>query len=416
MTKNRNPEKSFGKRICGILAIFFALAPCAAHAQTPTEEIIKNALQPDASSKNGLLVLSFSSSGITESVARTYSHIVAQNIANTNRFDVMYLDEAEDKIQKAAPELLPCFDLGCGIQIGNRLGVKWIIAGHIVLANSGAFILKVKLVNIDDNAIVLEESIRFTDENMDSRIYALASGISRSVPLVGKVVEANNKIALVSMGKKDGISVGDQLVVYREDPLQELPSSGTPKTDARRKNIAIIKITQVGEKISEAVYFQSIEIPKADHIATTYLNRRMQIRLIDHVRKELDTHERNVYEIRKEVDLSPVQLVDMEKSRWISKVENLESSREYWQYFIIGSGVATGYFLRNSVIADDTPKKEDSWKLAVSFGILGLSAYQYIAVNRQLQKLADEGRYKGYLELKPSPGLDGASLGYHMKF
>lgn len=417
MKPNTKPETDlFGRLLPILTASFCLLFAVAGFSQTPTEEIVKSTFQTSSSEKNGLLVLQFSATGVTESSARVYSNIVAQNIANTHRFDVIYLDEAEERIQKALPELLPCFDIGCGVQAGSHLGVRWIVSGHISLREAGLFALNVKLVDVQDNSIEFEETIRFNDENMDRRIHLMSARIARNVPLIGTVVEANNKLAVISVGEQDGISIGDQLVVYRKDTIRTLAPSGVSNSHVRRKNIAIVKITQVGEKISEGVYFQSIETAKPDQFVTTYLDKRRQIGMIDHVRKELDTYERNVYEIAEGIDLSPIQLIDIEKNKWIAKVKSQESSSGFWRYFIIGSGVATAYFVREYVGSDDNWTDKDDWKLLASAGILGYSLYRYVTVNHKLKELLDEGYYKGYLELKVTPELNGAGVAFHWKF
>ena len=416
MKSNSKPDKSRVNIVVVLSVVLYVLNAITGFSQTPTEEIIKSTFQTSSSENSGLFVLQFSASGITESAARFYSNAVAQNIANTNRFNVIYLNEAEDTIHMAAPELLPCFDIGCGIQIGNHLKVKWIVSGHIALTEAGSFILKVKLVNVYDNSIEFEDTVRFNDENMDRRIYLLCSRIAQSVPLIGTIVEANNKLAIISVGKKDGISIGDQFIVYRKDTIQTVTSSGATKKNVRRKNIAIIKITQIGERISEGVYFQSIEIPKPDQFVSTFLDKRRQIRLIDHVRKELDTYERNVHEITEKIDLSPIQLINIDKNKWISRVKAHEESRWFWQYCIIGSGMATAYFIKEYVGSDEKSPGVRDWRLLTSVGILGYSLYRYITINNQFNKLLDEGRYKGYLDLKISPELDGAELGFHLMF
>ena len=396
--------------LLSLLFLILGLIPISStFAQTPTEQLIKNTLQPLDSEKSGLFVLQFSTTGMTESAARAYTNIVAQNINNTNRFNVTYLEEAEELIQKSAPELLPCFEIGCGIQIGKILKAKWVITGHISLTEVGSFVLTVKLVNIFDNSLVFEETMRFTDTNMDRRMYLLSTRIARNVPLIGLIIEANNKIAIISLGEQDGISVDDQLIIYRNDIIRTASTTGLPKAHERRKNIGILRITQVGEKISEGVYFQSIEIPKTDHIVTTFLDKRRQIATVDEVRRELDTHERNVYEITERVELSPIQLIDQEKTKWLSKVRILEENQEYWQYFLIGSGVSTAYLLKEFEEGDD-------WRMMAAAGTLPYSTYQFIRTRNELNKLENEGRYKGYIELKINPEMDGVGLNYRFSF
>ena len=217
--------------LLSLLFLILGLIPISStFAQTPTEQLIKNTLQPLDSEKSGLFVLQFSTTGMTESAARAYTNIVAQNINNTNRFNVTYLEEAEELIQKSAPELLPCFEIGCGIQIGKILKAKWVITGHISLTEVGSFVLTVKLVNIFDNSLVFEETMRFTDTNMDRRMYLLSTRIARNVPLIGLIIEANNKIAVISLGgvvswkalKLAGDKLNEAIIQYARDKFNIL--------------------------------------------------------------------------------------------------------------------------------------------------------------------------------------------------
>ena len=377
-------------------------------AQTVAHDVVQSALKNPADAKTGLLVLQFGASGMTEEAARSFSTTIARNIANTNRFMVISPDEAENVVQKEAPELLPCFDIGCGIQIGRIMGATRVLAGHISLTAAGTFSLSVKLVNILDNNLEYEDSIRFNDSTMDRRFYTLSRRISNSIPLVGRILDANNKLAVISLGEQNGISVGDKLVIYKMKSLElEGPIGVNLRT--QRQNIGILKITQVGEKTSEGVYFQSIETPNPNNFVTSYLDKRRQIEIIDGIRRELDTYERTVYDIEKPVVISPLQLIDKELKAWIRNIRALEEKRDFWQMMLSGSAAATGFFVYQF-------QKGDDWKVLGSLGALGFSAYHYFKTKKTLSEKVDEGRFKGYLELRLSPSGDEGSIGYEIRF
>ncbi|MDH5561300.1 MAG: hypothetical protein OEY59_10665, partial [Deltaproteobacteria bacterium] len=306
------------------------------------------------------------------------------------------------------PSLLPCFDIGCGIQMGNILGSERVLAGHLSLAPSGLFNLSVKLVYIFDNSLEFEDSIRFNDKNMDRRFYQLSSRIAENTPLVGKILDANNKVAVISLGERNGVSVGDKLIIYRNKSLERdseiITSQGT-----RRKNIGILKITKVGARSSEGVYFQSNETPSPNQYVTTYLDKRKQIQLVEDVRKELDTHERNVYEIKRTIKLAPVKLEDIDKKNWIKYVRLAEDNRNFWQYALMGTGAFAGYSLAQYKDGDDT-------KLIASFAAVGYSIIHFFNGRNQLNRLLDDGRFKGYIDIKITPDLRESRLEYRVLF
>ncbi len=378
------------------------------NAQSLTEDVLQNALRKPDSEKNGIIVLQFDASGMTESAARAFSIMVAQNLANTNRFDVIPLEDVETEAEKSMPNLLPCFAIGCGIQMGKLMESDWILSGHISLTTSGMFSLNVKLVFIFDNSLAFEDTIRFTDETRDRPFYQLANRVADNAPVLGRIVEANNKIAVIDLGEKNGVTVGDQLVIYRN--LNVRTDSGEVLSESvRRKNIGILRITKLGKNISEGVYFQTIETPEARQFVTTFLDKRKQIQLVDETRKELDTHLRNVFEIKQSVELSPVKLEDRARKQWTQKVRALEGERDLWQTILIGSGVASGYLLYQFKSGDDL-------QLLAALGALGYSGYRYFSIRSQLNELVDEGRYKGYLELKIRPEFGEVELSYKLRF
>lgn len=378
-------------------------------AQTPATKIARQSLSTTSTETPGLFVLQLRSTGMTNSAAQFYSNEISQNLANLNRFKVTTMDDGEEIAQKNNPELLPCFEIGCGLQIGKMLNAMWVLSGHITVNQTGSYTMNIKLVNILDNSMVFDDTIRFNDENKDRRLYFLAHRIADNVPLIGRVLEANNKLVVVSLGEHHGIQVGHKLIIYKNYVLQKEVGAPSSKNTKQRKNISIVKVTKVGARVSEAVYFQTIETPKPNQLVTTYLDFRKQTLMVDAIRKELDTHERNVYEITKEVDLTPVQLNDIEKTKWIRKVRKTEEAQRFWQFALLGSGIGAAVILNQS-------NSVQEWQVAATLAIAGYSSFELIRLNSLLDNLVDEGRYKGYLELKMRPDMNEVGLNYKVNF
>lgn len=405
---SRNPGHKFSLDCLILFLSALLLFTTPVFGQTDPEDIIQKVLETPESDDRKLFVLQFSSTGMTESAARAFSNMISRNLDNTSRFKIISLDAVEAEIQKQAPSLLPCFEIGCGIQIGKITNLDWVLSGHISLTPSGLFSLNVKLVHIFDNALAFEDTIRFSDKNMDRRFYQLSNRIANNAPLTGNVITANNKIAVIDLGEQNGISVGDQLVIYRNKKVGE-DEEEAHSPIVRRHNIGILKITRVGKKVSEGVYFQTIETPKPGQRVSSYLDKRKQIQLIVEVRKELDTQQRNVYEIKKSVLLSPIQLEDIARKKWILKVRQVKYERDFWQLVLLGSGVVSAYFLSQFQSGDDL-------KLLASLGAFSYSTFEYFTIRSTFKDLMDEGRYKGYLELKIRPTMGDVGIGYRFSF
>ncbi|MCP4750278.1 MAG: hypothetical protein GY866_05260 [Proteobacteria bacterium] len=407
MRRFKKPDLAMLVLLWGVIVILcFSVVP-KLFAQTAAEEAMQSALGSTEDDGNRLFVLQFSSTGMTESAAKAFSNMIARNLDNTNRFEIIPLEMVEEEIQKQDPSLLPCFEIGCGIQMGKLMRFDWILSGHISLTSSGLFNLNIKLVHILDYTLAFEDTIRFTDENMDRRFYHLSNRIANNAPLIGHILEANNKISVIDLGEQDGISVGDHLVIYRKKTIAG-DTGQSQSIIVQKQNIGILKITRVGKRVSEGVYFQIIDTPEPKQFVTSYLDKRKQIKLIDEIRKELDTQQRNVYEIKKSVVLSPVQLEDIAKRKWAKKKNQLEYEKNIWQLGIIASGGASAYLFSQF-------EKRNELKLA-AIGALGFATYQYFNTNNLLKELLDEGRYKGYLELKIRPDLGEAKLEFRLSF
>ncbi|MDT8447186.1 MAG: hypothetical protein RRB13_09890 [bacterium] len=376
----------------------------AADNEKKASEVVQSALPDQETAQTGLLVLQFAATGMTDSAARAYSSMIAQNVANTNRFLVTDHEQAEQVMVKEAPRLLPCFEIGCGIQMAKILGSERVLTGNLVMTPSGFVSLKVKLVNVLDNSIELEDMLRFNDETMDRRLYAMAQRIARNTPLKGKIIKANNKLAVIDLGSNDGISVGDRLVIYKNLSGRADQMNPMASPDARRANMGILTVTKVGDESSEGTYFQKIETPEMGQYVTTYLEKRKQIQLVDHVRKELDTSLRHVFEIEKKVVIRPVSLEDIDKNKWIATVRMVEADRDYWQMWLAGTGAASGFVLSQF-------KEGDDLKVVAALAGLAFSSVRYFETKSVLRQLVQEGKFKGYLEPTFNPNIPQGALG-----
>ncbi len=396
-----------------VLLIFFSLlylglaVPLFAQ-ETDPQAVVNNSLGQDETATTGMLVLQFGATGMTDSAAKAYSNLVAQNLVNSNRFVVTNASQAEEVIMREQPRLLPCFDIGCGIQIAKIIGAQRVLSGHISLTASGHIILQVKLVNVNDNALEFEDSIRFTDETMDRRFYILSQQIANNTPLRGRVLEANNRMAVISLGGNNGVQVGDRLILYKDihtrSSGQSLPVAGA----SRRSNIGILTITKVGDHSSEGVYFQTVETPKPGQFVSTFLEKRKQIAVVNDVRKELDTHLRNVFEIEQKVVIKPISIEDVDKKRWIYSIRAMENERDWWQNWLLGSGIGSAFFLSQYKPGDDL-------KALGAVGIFAYSAIRYFQAKGRLKSLVDEGKFKGYLDVNFRPNAS-IQLSWTMRF
>lgn len=394
------------------IALFMAfLFPQAPFAQNSSPSISTNQslerILGGTNHKVKLLVLPFRSIGLTETAAKSYSLNIVQDLTNTNQFEVVGPEETEFLLERENPGLIGCTNTGCGVQIGKIIQADLVLGGVITFDKSSQFILDIKLVNVVNNELEFSDKVRFDDENIDHRFYTLTKKIGEHTPINGSVVSANNKIVVISMGNRQGIKVGDQFVVYKQEITNS--SDNNDESQSRRTtHFAIIKAIRVEENFSECTYFQFVGYPQPGYLVTTFLDRQKQIALVTEVRRELDTKERKTYGIES-VAIEPVALFDKDMKRWISKLRYYESRRNIYQIVVFASGIVSLYFMKEY-------KTDDSYKLGASLAIFGYGAYEWLNSRNKLDELIVEGKYKGYLDVRLSPNNSGASLRYTLPF
>lgn len=381
-------------------------------AQTLPEEILEGS--DPQSARSHIAITSFRASGMTESTAHALGMRLAQNLQNTNHFVVTDPDSLRTQLGQASPDLLGCVDLGCSIRAGKVIGADRIIYGKISLDKDERFKLVIQLVHVATSTLDYEDIYIFNDDDIDKTFHILSRKLVENTPLEGFLTEVNNITATISMGSEQGIQEGDQLVIFKDRKPQsnqpvDLNSSSAP-TENTVKNIGILKVTQVTKKAAKGIYFQKVELPTKGQKVRTFLNRSRQIMLISDVRKELDTFERMTYDEVPTTIVEQVELVDNERGNWVNKVRQMERQRDMFQMILTASAVTSVYAITQ--ISSDT----NDWRVLLPLGFTGYSTFGYIQSRARLNELVDEGRYKGYIDLRLFPVPGGVSMNMEWRF
>ena len=217
-------------------------------------------------------------------------------------------------------------------------------------------------------------------------MFRLANSVSDNTLVVGRVLSTSIRGIVLNLGIRDGIKLGDFLVIFKEDlPIANL--EGTV-VDRQRKNIAIVKILRVNDNTSEALLVHSVEEPQASHFASTYRNPTRQTVLVEDTRRELDTG------IRLENKLRPLELAPADSARreLQQRVARAEVERDFWYSVGVVGGIASLIVLSNY---DDT----NLVRLELAAGLIatGYGIYRGLETRDKLNELQTEGRAKGYL-------------------
>ncbi len=356
-----------------------------------------------------LLVLPLNPTGLTESATEQIGLILQKNLSNTGHFAVVGPREVNAAFEKDRPSLVDCREIACGVESGKVLAADRILVGTI-RSEDTRFMLRVRLIDPTNNLTDFEEEVRFTNVSMDDELFRLANSISRNSLRVGRVLSTSVRGLVISMGKRQGLKIGDMLVIYKQDvPITNLEGE---QVDVQRKNIAIVKVLNVNESTVEAVLSHQIEEPQVGHFAATYLDSGRQIELVENTRRELDTGIRLANKVRP-LELAPVMLADSERKKWLRRLEEAESTRRLWLGIGLIGAAATAYNLNFY----DT-STFGQVRLYASIGVAGYSFYKWIRARNEVNQINVEGRAKGFVLEWAAPTMTayGPALALNFSF
>jgi hypothetical protein len=356
-----------------------------------------------------LLVLPLNPQGLTESATEQISLIIQKNLSNTGQFAVVGSREMNAAFEKEKPTLVDCREIACGVEAGKILGADRILVGTI-RSEETRYTLRVRLIDPANNLTDYEEEVRFTDTSMDDDLFRLSNSLSRNSLRVGRVLSTSIRGLVISLGRRQGLKIGDLLVIYKQDvPITNLEGE---QIDFQRKNIAIVKVLNVNENTVEAILSHQTEEPQVGHFAATYLDAGRQIELVENTRRELDTGIRLANRVRP-LELAPVELADSERKKWQQRLKDAEGARQFW--LMIG-GIGAGATAYSLFTYDNTTFAQ--LRVLGSGIVAGYGFYQWIQARNEINQLNLEGKTKGFVLESAVPLFTshGALLALNFKF
>jgi len=356
-----------------------------------------------------LLVLPLNPTGLTESATEQIGLILQKNLSNTGHFSVVGPREVNAAFEKERPSLVDCREIACGVESGKVLGADRILVGTI-RSDETRFFLRIRLIDPANNLTDYEEETRFTNITMDDELFRLANSISRNSLRVGRVLSTSIRGLVISLGKRQGLKIGDMLVIYKQDvPITNLEGE---QVDVQRKNIAIVKVLNVNESTVEAILSHQVEEPQVGQFAATYLDSGRQIEQVENTRRELDTGIRLANKVRP-LELAPVMLADSERKKWQKRLQDAEASKRFWLGIGAIGAASTAYNLNFY----DT-STFGQLRLYGSLGVTGYGFYRWIQARTEVNQIMVEGRAKGFVfeGVAPSITAYGPTLAFNFSF
>ncbi|MDH4224193.1 MAG: hypothetical protein OEW12_00930 [Deltaproteobacteria bacterium] len=365
--------------------------------------------QPRLFSESGkvkILLLALNPFEITESAAEQISLILEKNLSNTGHFSVVGFREANAYFDTKKAELVDCRQIACGVESGKMLGADRVLVGTIH-QKADHIQMTIRVINVSNNLTDFRDEIHFTDDNMDDQLFRLSNSISSNTLIVGRVLSTSIRGIVVDMGEKQGLRIGDFMVVFKQEvPINNLEGENI---DTQRKNVAIVKVLRVNATSSEAILIHSVEDPQANFLVQTYLNPARQTALLEDTRRELDTGIRLENKI-KPMELAPVMLADTERKRWQYKMNAAEGNESFWYMMTGAGGVAT-------LVAMNLyqPTAQGQLQLGGALAFAGYSFWEVLNAREKTNEVKQEGRAKGYV-ISPVMMNDGFALAAAFRF
>lgn len=382
----------------GLLIFSFASVAWAQFADTFDEDFLSG-FSEDGRIK--LLLLKLAPSGlITESNSEEFVKAVQRNLTNTNHFTVVGPREIIEHLQD--PILADCFDIACGLQMGNQFSADKIMVGQIsreILLDDNSeevpgFLLSIQVIDVFSKATDFSDEIQFTDDTMQDQLFELAQRISHNTLLRGRILSTGYENVVADLGRSHGLNIGDRFVIY----TQASDLAGNP-SGMGQENIAVAQINHLNDFSSEAIIIYGYEAPAPGDFIKTFVNRQKQIRLVANTRRELDTRKRLARPTRPLLQepavLAPPTDVAFQQDRllWQQRLALAEISESRWMFISIGAGVGMVLLLTEQV---DLGGSHEA--VVLGGGIFtGYAAYQYFQRRGQVNALQAEGRVKKYI-------------------
>ena len=370
-----------------ILSLLLLACSLKAHAQSYLLDSLDESVVNTAADTYKIVVLPFQFKGISVSTAFTLSKKMGDSLVNTNRFEVIGPEEVENFLIEQNSPLLGCVEISCGIQISKEFEAHYLLVNGLTARDSGDLLLRTRLVEVQLNRIEFEDFLFFDEEEINNSLYFMSNRIIRHVPLIGTVLQANDSSAVITLGRRHNLKVGDQVVIYKQEGFSN--SNNLPFDTTLNRTRAIIKVNRVAEFASEGAIIHRYETPDVKDKARMILNTNKQVAMVAQARREID----DAYKAKKEEKLevvAPVVLKDLSRQEWLRRYRAGLGKRNTLNFLLIGAGLLTAYFYSRDGVNDG--------KTLLSLAGTAYVGYEYVRAHHALDEIIEEGRFKNYVD------------------
>lgn len=154
--------------------------------------------------------------GVDPAIAVTVTGLLSGEIVSLRKFDVVDRANLDKVMREQALQQSGCSEEACAVKIGNILNVQKLVVGTVSRLG-GQTIISVSFVDVERSRIELTETESASkDEEILSRIRALAKKIDAKTRISGRVLSARDDgTYLVNLGSEDGVAIFSSVTVLR---------------------------------------------------------------------------------------------------------------------------------------------------------------------------------------------------------
>ncbi|KAK3604235.1 hypothetical protein CHS0354_002043 [Potamilus streckersoni] len=403
----------------------------SANAQNFTIESFLNTETPK--SRSLFVIIPFEYRGLTENSALIFGNRFSENLKNIPRFDTVSPEKIIGYLNEAKPDLLSCNHIDCGMQIAKLFEARFYTVTRLELRDN-FFSMNLDVVDVYNGSIVYKEQLNFPKDDIYKALDDLSRRINQNIIYEARVLGAGKRRIVLNIGSDDGLKLTDRVIIYNRDILNFYKPKNTNRSvqvtlekDGKEELIeeikeeppkpeeelpqfseitaarSVIEITRLERNMSEGLVKMTINTAEPalqESTAAFYIDRLKQADLIEKARREIDQYhgwrETEIKEppkVTKEEEppplIVPIPLPITERNEWIRKVRHWEGERDFFQYMLIGS-IAAG------LVSFYVYKSFNAVQL-VPIGLAAYSTYALLFSRAELNKLIEEGKYKGYI-------------------
>ena len=180
-----------------------------------------------AAEQPNIIVFPHKGVSVSKETALLVTERISEKLSGSGKVRVLEHDEIEKILETIGRNLDDCTEEGCGIELGRQLDAEKIVAGSITRIGRRITIVSnlIDVATTEREITVSSDLDDVSEERLVDYVPDLMKRMTAQIPLIGKIIEIIGDTVVVDIGKRNGVSIGDELVVVYNKLLTD-PETG----------------------------------------------------------------------------------------------------------------------------------------------------------------------------------------------